>query len=125
MESSGFSQSSDSNIWPNFRGVNCSGIASPKQNPPVNFSPEQNVIWKIALPEGHSSPCIWGDNIFITGFEEAGKSLNMFCIDREKGTVRWEKKITVDNFEKVNPVSNPATATPATDGESVYFYFSS
>jgi outer membrane protein assembly factor BamB len=51
--------------------------------------------------------------------------LKMFCIDRQKGNIRWEKNITVENFEKVNPVSNPATATPATDGEMVFFYFSS
>lgn len=111
--------------WPNFRGTNCSGLATSDQNPPVEFGPDKNVIWEIALPEGHSSPCIWGDNIFITGFDEEGKLLKMFCIDRKKGNIRWEKKITVDNFEKVNPLSNPATATPATDGEKVYFYFSS
>jgi outer membrane protein assembly factor BamB len=118
-------QKPETNIWPGFRGVNCSGIASPKENPPVNFSSEQNVIWKLALPEGHSSPCIWGDNIFLTGFELEGKKLKMFCIDRKKGNIKWEKDITVENFEKVNPVSNPATATPASDGERVYFYFSS
>jgi outer membrane protein assembly factor BamB len=119
------SQDQSSDTWPNFRGVNGSGIASPKQNPPVNFGPEQNVIWKIALPEGHSSPCIWGKNIFITGFDEEKKLLKMFCIDRKKGKIKWEKNISVDNFEKTNPLSNPATATPATDGERVYFYFSS
>lgn len=122
---SGFPQKPNANIWPNFRGVNCAGVASPKQNPPVNFSKEQNVIWKLALPEGHSSPCIWGDNIFLTGFEQEGKKLKMFCIDRKKGNIRWEKDIRVENFEKVNPVSNPASATPATDGERAYFYFSS
>jgi outer membrane protein assembly factor BamB len=85
------SQDQSSDTWPNFRGVNGSGIASPKQNPPVNFGPEQNVIWKLALPEGHSSPCIWGKNIFMTGFDKEKKLLKMFCIDRNKGKRKWEK----------------------------------
>lgn len=119
------SQDRSTDTWPNFRGVNSSGIASSGQNLPLNFGPEKNVIWKIALPEGHSSPCIWGNNIFITGFDEEGKLLKMFCIDRKKGNIKWEKNIVVGNFEKVNPLSNPATATPTTDGERVYFYFSS
>jgi outer membrane protein assembly factor BamB len=125
IHNSVLAQKTETNIWPSFRGVNCAGVASSNQNPPVTFSKDQNVIWKLALPEGHSSPCIWGDNIFLTGFDQDGKKLKMFCIDRQKGNIRWEKDITVENFEEVHPVSNPATATPATDGERVYFYFSS
>jgi outer membrane protein assembly factor BamB len=120
-----FSQKTDPNIWPNFRGVNCSGLASPNQNPPVEFGINQKMIWKLTLPEGHSSPCIWDNIIFLTGFDIEGKKLKMFCIDRNKGNIKWEKDITVEQFEKVNSVSNSATATPATDGERVYFYFSS
>lgn len=120
-----FSQKTDSSIWPNFRGVNCSGIASPGQNPPVEFGINQKMVWKLTLPEGHSSPCIWGNNIFLTGFDSYAKKLMIFCIDRIKGNIKWGKDITVENFEKVNAVSNPASATPATDGENVYFYFSS
>jgi outer membrane protein assembly factor BamB len=125
IHSSVLAQKSETNIWPNFRGVNCAGVASPNQNPPVNFSKEQNVIWKLTLPEGHSSPCVWGDNIFLTGFELEAKKLKMYCINRKNGNIKWEKDITVENFEKVNPVSNPASATPTTDGDRVYFYFSS
>jgi outer membrane protein assembly factor BamB len=120
-----FSQKTDPNIWPNFRGVNCSGIASPGQNPPVEFGINQKMVWKLTLPEGHSSPCIWGNNIFLTGFDSNGKKLRIFCIDRIKGNIKWEKDIAVENFEKVNALSNPGSATPATDGENVYFYFSS
>jgi outer membrane protein assembly factor BamB len=120
-----FSQKTDPNVWPNFRGINCSGVASPSQNPPVDFGNNQKMVWKLTLPEGHSSPCIWGNNIFLTGYDSEGKKLRLFCIDRIKGSIKWGKDITVDNFEKVNPVSNPATATPTTDGERVYFYFSS
>jgi outer membrane protein assembly factor BamB len=122
---SAFPQKTNPNIWPNFRGTNYSGIALPNQDPPTTFSPDKNVLWKIALPGGHSSPCIWGDRIFITGNQEEGKLLKMLCIDRKNGKIKWEENISVETFEKFNPVSNPATATPTTDGERVYFYFCS
>lgn len=56
--------------WPQFRGINCSGLAAEGQNPPVSFGPDKNILWKTSLPEGYSSPCIWGDCIFITGIEK-------------------------------------------------------
>ena len=71
--------------WPQFRGINCSGLAAEGQNPPISFGPDKNILWKTSLPEGHSSPCIWGDCIFLTGFEEEGKLLIMYCIDRNDG----------------------------------------
>jgi len=114
-----------SSNWPQFRGVNSSGIAAENQDPPIRFGTDQNVIWKTILSEGQSSPCIWLDDIFITGFEEEGKLLKMYCLDRKQGDIKWQRDIAVEEFEKVHAVSSPANATPATDGERVIFYFSS
>ena len=115
----------DSPNWPQFRGRNCSGIAAEKANPPVEFGLEKNIKWKIALPPGHSSPSIWGDNIFVTGFDQDKKTFHTICIDRNNGTERWRKSIQPDSVEKVHAISNPANATPATDGRRVYSYFGS
>ena len=111
--------------WPQFRGVNCSGVAAEGQNPPISFGPDKNLLWKASLPEGHSSPCIWEDCIFITGTEKENKLFKLFCIDRNDGNIRWEESIAVEGFERTLVVGNPATATPSTDGERVYFYFGS
>jgi len=111
--------------WSQFRGINCSGLAAEDQNPPVIFGPDKNILWKTSLPVGYSSPCIWGDCIFITGINVEGKLLNLFCIDRNDGTIRWEEDIAVKEFEKIHAMGNPDTATPSTDGERVYFYFGS
>ena len=43
--------------WPQFRGPNSSGVGEGK--PPVNFGPDQNVLWKTAVGPGLSSPIIW------------------------------------------------------------------
>jgi len=111
--------------WPQFRGINCSGIAAEDQNPPISFGPDKNVLWKTSLPAGYSSPSIWGDCIFITGIEKEPKLLKLFCINRNDGTIRWEEGIAVEEFERTHWVSSPASATPSADGERVYFYFGS
>lgn len=111
--------------WPQFRGHNSSGLADENAKPPVQFGPDQNLLWKILLPEGHSSPCIWGDNIFLTGFEEEKKEFSVFCINRSNGKIKWSRIVATEKIERVNSLSSPATATPATDGERVYVYFGS
>jgi outer membrane protein assembly factor BamB len=49
----------------------------------------------------------------------------MYCLNRNSGEIEWQKDIRPDSLEKVHRVSSPATATPATDGERVLFYFGS
>ena len=119
-----FPQSStETKTWPHFRGHNSSGLADENAKPPVQFGPSQNLLWKVALPVGHSSPCIWGNNIFLTGFEEEKKELSVFCINRSNGKIKWSRIVATEKIERVNSLSSPATATPATDGERVYVYF--
>src|SRR5688572_12288995 len=56
--------------WPQFRGPGGLAVADSDANPPVHFGPTTNVVWKTTLPPGHSSPCIWGDKIFLTGVDQ-------------------------------------------------------
>lgn len=51
--------------------------------------------------------------------------MKMLCLSPKDGTIRWEERMAVKEFEKFHAIGNPATATPATDGERVYFYFGS
>jgi outer membrane protein assembly factor BamB len=112
-------------MWPQFRGPNASGHAAEGQNPPVEFGPEQNLLWKTPLPSGHSSPCIWGNHIFLTGYNKEKKKLEVFCIERSSGNIRWTRIVHTEQIEKVHSINSPATATPATDGERIYLYFGS
>ena len=43
--------------WPRFRGPNGSGVGE-VAGLPVEFGPQKNVLWKTALPPGHSSPLL-------------------------------------------------------------------
>ena len=72
--------------WPQFRGPNASGI-SPDQHPPIEFGPEKNLRWKVEVPPGASSPCIVGDRIFLTAFDN-GKLVTL-CLNRTDGKTLW------------------------------------
>ena len=109
--------------WPQFRGPNSSGLGEGK--PPVNFGPDQNVLWKTAVGPGLSSPIIWGGRIFLTEYDRENKRLSTLCIDRRTGKILWRRAVTPERIEEVHAISSPAGATPVTDGERVYIYFGS
>ncbi len=53
--------------WPQFRGPNGSGVSA-STGLPDEFGPNKNVIWKTALPPGHSSPVLTHNRIFVTAY---------------------------------------------------------
>ena len=120
----GVSEAQNTN-WPQFRGHNSSGIADDDGKQPVKFGPNQNFLWKIELPVGHSSPCIWDNNLFFTAFIKDQNELQTVCINRNTGQIKWRQAIHPEIIEDYHAISNPATATPTTDGEQVYVYFGS
>ena len=51
--------------WTRFRGPNGTGV-SPAKGIPSEFK-LADADWRVALKgEGHSSPVLWGDRIFVT-----------------------------------------------------------
>src|SRR5262245_13790689 len=54
--------------WPQFRGPGGSSVAD-DQKPPVHVGPDKNVKWKVAAPNGISSPIVAGDLLVITAFD--------------------------------------------------------
>jgi outer membrane protein assembly factor BamB len=109
--------------WPQFRGPNCSGIGEGR--PPVKFGPDHNVLWKIPVGPGVSSPVVWEGRVFLTEVDRARKQLATLCIDRHTGKILWRRSVAPARIENVHEISSPAAATPATDGERVYVYFGS
>ena len=107
--------------WPQFRGPGGLGIGTGR--PPVEFGPEKNVLWKIDVPHGHSSPCILGNRIFLTGLDN-GKLVTI-CVDRADGHELWRSIAPVDKIEPMHRIASAASPTPCTDGKRVYVYFGS
>jgi outer membrane protein assembly factor BamB len=106
--------------WSRFRGPNGSGVAEVGALP-VEFGPTRNVIWKTDLPQGYSSPIVYGDRIYLTGFRD-GKLLSI-ALDRGTGKMLWEREAPRDRREKLDSRNHPASPSAATDGERVFFFF--
>lgn len=109
--------------WEQFRGPNGSGVAPDSKALPTRFDEHSNRVWDCEIPFGHSSPCIWGDRIFLTGV--TGTKLEIICIDRKNGKILWRAEAWYEFIERVHRSNSPASPTPACDGDRVYAYFGS
>jgi outer membrane protein assembly factor BamB len=108
-------------FWPQFRGPSGNGV-SDSGRPPLVLS-VTNTLWKVEVPPGHSSPCIWGGQIFLTTCQE--KKLECRAYDRASGTLLWARTVPAEKIEATHAFNNPAAPTPAADAERVIFYFGS
>lgn len=109
--------------WPQFRGPNCSGRAASDERLPEKIGPKSNVIWKIALPPGHSSPVVVGDRIYLTA--ERDKKLWTLALDRANGKVLWEREAPARTFEAIHTIGSHAQSTPTADDDRVVSFFGS
>src|SRR5882724_7209545 len=108
--------------WPQFRGPGGSGI-SESANPPIGFGPASNLVWKVPVPSGYSSPVVTGDRIFLTALNDG--RLDTLAIHRKDGRVLWRQRALPDNqivsHDPAGP--SPASPTPVTDGKFIYVFF--
>ncbi|MEJ7608935.1 MAG: PQQ-binding-like beta-propeller repeat protein, partial [Bryobacteraceae bacterium] len=108
--------------WMQFRGPNGSGISDADTNLPVEFNPTTNVVWKTAVPPGHSSPSVGKDLIFLTAIDN--DKLSTIAIDRATGAVRWRREAPRPRKQIIErPANSPVSATPVTDGNSAFVFF--
>ena len=74
--------------WPQFRWPDGTAVAAEGRVYPTKIGPDQNFLWKTAVPPGHSSPVIWGDRVLMAACmsgtpPSAGRS------PATAGTRRW------------------------------------
>ena len=137
--------------WHQWRGPNATGSSTTAQ-PPVNWSEEKNIQWKIPIPGyGSASPIIWGDKVFILtaiNTKKVDPSLPkpedqpkrifgitypnteyvfvVMCLDRETGKTLWKQVATqLIPHEGTHGDNNFASGSPTTDGERLYSWFGS
>lgn len=108
------------NEWSRFRGPNGSGITDAK-NVPTEFGRDRNMLWRLPLPQGHSSPIVLGDRIYLTGY--TGKALVTYAIDRTTGRVLWEREAPGVDTVVVDKRNNPASPSPAVEEDGIYVFF--
>lgn len=136
--------------WPQFRGPGGQGHSAAK-GLPIRWSETENIVWKAALPgEGHSSPVISGNQIWVTtaitreltpeeekerlaklknpqGLKLAGElTLQAIQIDRESGKlVRTVDLFKVPNPEPKHALNSYASPTPVIAGTKLFCHFGS
>ncbi|MEZ5393198.1 MAG: PQQ-binding-like beta-propeller repeat protein [Bryobacterales bacterium] len=101
--------------WSQCRGL---GLA---EAPPARLDPETNLLWKTAVPPGHSSPVITADRIFLTAID--GEGLWTIALDRASGQELWRRQAPRPRQEQTHKENNAAAASPASDGSNVYVFF--
>ena len=111
--------------WPAWRGPEGSGVCQ-EQNLPSKWSTNENIRWRMALPEpGNSSPIVWGTRVFVTQAVQAEHRRTVMCFDRATGKMLWQSGVTYTEPEQTQE-SNPYCAgTPATDGQHLFACFGS
>src|SRR5688500_8480970 len=71
--------------WPAWRGPRGDGT-SLETDLPTRWSDTENVAWKVAIPgNGHSSPVVLGDRVFLTSALESNQERVLICLDRRSG----------------------------------------
>src|SRR5262245_49491295 len=110
----------DPAVWSRFRGPNGSGVSA-ATNVPIEFGPSKNLLWRLALPRGHSAPILHGDRIYLTAFRDA--ALLTIAIDRNAGRILWERPAPPVTTKVVDKRNNPASPSPAVDDTGVYVFF--
>lgn len=106
--------------WPQWRGPKNDGHSAEK-NLPTEWGPDKNVIWKFKMPgPGSSTPCVWGDKIFVTSPD--GDDVVLLCVGTD-GKQKWKR--TLSKTGRVvyrNENANDASASCSTDGKHVWAF---
>ena len=138
--------------WHQWRGPNATGVST-TANPPIEWSEDQNVKWKVAIDgQGTSTPIVWNDRVFLltaidTGVKDpsipdpedqpktnffdikrpnAQYAFVVLCLDRRTGREVWRQVATTKiPHEGAHNDNDFASASPTTDGKYLYCWFGS
>ena len=112
---------SHSSEWNRFRGPHGSGVAE-SCHPPVQLG-KSCEAWRVAVPQGLSSPVLSRNRVFLTAVEEG--NLLTLAYDKKSGQELWRRAAPDKATEKVHQAASQAAPTPLVDQERVIVYFGS
>lgn len=108
--------------WARFRGPNGTGF-SDATTVPVKWT-EADYNWNVELPGlGHSSPCVWGNKVFVLSADPDTATRYMLCFSTEDGKELWKKEYKSEKHH-LHTRSSFASSSPAADAEHVYIGWS-
>ena len=101
--------------WPRFRGPNGTGISLATGIPSTFTLADAN--WRVPLKgEGHSSPVLWGDRVFVTGSDARKESFIVQCLKVVDGLEVWSLSRPQKPY-RIHKFNHLASSSPATDGK--------
>ncbi|HUT34540.1 MAG TPA: PQQ-binding-like beta-propeller repeat protein [Planctomycetota bacterium] len=113
--------------WPGWRGDG-SGIG-PEAGLPLRWDTETNIAWKTPMPgKGNSSPVVHAGRIFLTAWDDAGRTRSVLCLDAKDGKLLWQRDLTADVVAKTTHKNGYASSTAVVGGVSsprVFAFFDS
>ncbi|MBI2477645.1 MAG: PQQ-like beta-propeller repeat protein, partial [Planctomycetia bacterium] len=122
---SAFLSGASAENWPGWRGPRGDG-SSLETNVPTAWdgATGKNIRWKVPIAgEGHASPIIWNDRIFVVSCLPEKQERVLICLNRADGKLLWQKDVVSAPLETKHNLNSFASGTPATDGELVYVSF--
>jgi outer membrane protein assembly factor BamB len=116
--------------WPGWRGPTGVGISGEKDLPLTwDAKKKENILWyKEIKGNGHSSPIVWQDRVFVTTSMNAKDpktqppSNFVVCYQASDGEELWRTLIPPGEWP-VNKGGDAAIPTPVTDGKMVFARF--
>lgn len=109
--------------WPGWRGMRGDGTCCEK-TVPTRWSKSENIAWKVHIPgEGHASPIVWQEKVFLGTCLTDTKERILLCLDRTNGSELWRRTVVRSPLETKHQLNSYASSTPVTDGKLVYVTF--
>jgi outer membrane protein assembly factor BamB len=139
--------------WHQWRGPEATGMA-PEGNPPLEWSEDKNVQWKVQLPgKSTATPIVWGDQMFLVTAVKTDREVELapppesdegranpfkiqrpknvyqfvvMSVDRRTGQTLWQQLAKEEVPHEGHHIDGSfASSTPTTDGKSLFVSFGS
>ena len=107
--------------WNRFRGPNGTGSVE-DAGVPVQFGEQDNLLWKVPLASGNSSPIVSQGRIFLQTANEDGSERRLRCLSLADGKELWARAITAKSAH-THAKSSLASCTGAADERRVVMPF--
>ena len=117
--------------WPQFRGPTGQGHST-EVGLPLDWSESSNIVWKVPVGGGWSSPAVAGGRVWVTVVVETRNargdritaSLRAVSLDASTGRELVNVEVfRIDSAGAINVKNSRASPTPIVDGDRVYVHF--
>lgn len=92
---------------------------------PETFTDAAARAWSVPIASGISTPCVVGEQIVLTTFDDQRQELATVALSLRDGQQLWRQVCPTTTIEPFHPTGSPASSTPATDGERLFVFFGS